>query len=202
MSTHVMHRLSIRATETGQDAGYWWISNDTPPATIRGALQTLERMQRTEPAAGWQAFMDGRPADVETLAILAKMAQAEPVYRDGAEQQPTNPPAPGQQTVRGPLGVLEIRAALLADGFTHYETRAGLRPLEQFDPYGMAPPTDTTPAGLNWGPKWTPYEGAIVTEADGQTVIRDWPGKDFAPPLFLGGFPVSKQPNEQQDSSN
>jgi hypothetical protein len=138
--------------------------------------------------------MDGRPADIAMLAIDARKAQPEPVYQDGPEQ---NPAAQVEASRAGrPMGVLEIRAELLAQGFTHYETRAGLRPLEQFDPYGMAPPTPTTPAGLNWGPRWTPYEGAIITTEAGETIVQDYPGKDFAAPLVLGGFPIHRQQQE------
>lgn len=190
MSAVVLSRLSIRAQHTGENAGFWLIDSAEPHRpTIKAALRALADLQQREPAAGWRAYVDGRPADVETLAVLAKMAEPPTPYTEAPQDEPATQTA--ASSAGQPLGVLELRAALLAQGFTEYQTMAGWRPIEQFDPYGMAPPTPTTPAGKNWGPKWTPYEGVIVTDA-GETVIRDYPGKDFAAPLVLGGFPVRK----------
>jgi hypothetical protein len=90
--------------------------------------------------------------------------------------------------------VLELRAELHARGFTEYQTMAGWIPVEQFNPYGLAPPSDAAPAGVNWRPQYRGYFGAIVIDrATGAAFVEDRPAAGFVDrPYLLGRFPIRR----------
>lgn len=55
---------------------------------------------------------------------------------------------------------------------------------------GWRRPDGAVPAGVNWGPQWTPYAGEIVQAADGAVTVRDVPAFPAIRPFLLGRFPV------------
>lgn len=98
------------------------------------------------------------------------------------------------------MDILTIRRTLLAQGFTHFQTMAGWRRIQEFDPYGLAPASEEfgTAAGKNWRETYTPYAGEIIEHVDDsspqtvvQTYVRDLPTGTLSAPFMLGGFPVS-----------
>ena len=89
------------------------------------------------------------------------------------------------------MTILELRRAARAAGFTHYRTMAGLRPLEAFDPYGLAPadPETDQPAGPNWRPTGTQYAGNLDTDR-ARIVDADDPARPCRALFALGVFPL------------
>lgn len=88
------------------------------------------------------------------------------------------------------LDVLALRRAFVAHGVTEFQTMAGWLPADRFDPYGMSPPDGEIPAGVNYGPHYTQYQGEIVRRDDGSLAVRDVPNGPVVAPFCLGLFPV------------
>lgn len=98
------------------------------------------------------------------------------------------------EVVASPLTILDVRRRADLAGFG-YETMAGWRPIATFDAYGMAPPDGEIPAGVNWGPKWSPYQCELIRLSDGSLSLRDLPDPKFPSyghPIVLGAFPVAE----------
>lgn len=168
-------------------------------AAVANYIDTLGRQHRIY-AARVAAFMetpgaqiDDAPRRAEDRAgvglidareIRKAIATIYTLTRDRASQ-----PAEPAESYGPRLTTPELRAELARLGAREYNTLAGWQPLATFDPYGMAPATDTQPAGVNWRPGMTEYRGRIGT-IDGRPVaVVDAPER-LAPGFYLGRFPV------------